>query len=203
MDDYHAQPLAHPSIGKYCLMPLKDMKFGSKDICLHQIHHTIAYARALQHWTEEAQHPVAGQPHHLVGSVLELCQAMDPLITFGKGDVFITMALSRWMEITLPQLMMAASPGPSESHTCSTRAHPRGSLSATHNEGWPTPTTMQATAEAEVPTAPPWEFMLLESTSDHKHPCPMPRFMEIALWGRNPWIVASHQSSLASCLRRQ
>ena len=40
----------------------------------------------------------------LVGNGLAHC--------FGEGDVFITMVLSRWMEITLPQSMKAAPPEP-------------------------------------------------------------------------------------------
>ena len=104
-----------------------------------QLHHTLAYARALQHWAEEVQPSVLSQPRHLVGSVLELWQAMDPLITFVEGDLFITTALSRWMEITLPQLTKVAQPPRRHSH--SSRAHPRGSLSATHSKGQPTATT--------------------------------------------------------------
>ena len=73
-------------------------------ICLAQLHHTITYARALQHWAEEVHPPVPGQPHSLARSVQELQWAMEPFIIFTEGDVFMAMVLSKWMEITSPWL---------------------------------------------------------------------------------------------------
>ena len=185
-------------------MPLRDVRFGSQDICLHQLHHTLAYARVLQHWVEEAQPPVPSQPHCLVGSMLELWQAMDPLITFAEGDVFVTMVPSSWTEIISPWPMKATQAKHPRSHSHSSRACLRGSLSVTHSEGQPITPTMWATAKAEVKTAPPWKFLPLQSTSDHKPPCPLPRFAEItqALWEEEPWKVASHWLSQASCARK-
>ena len=153
--NYHVQPLAHPSIGKHHFLPLRDVRFGIQDICLTQLHHTIAHARALQHWAKEVHSPVPGQPHHLVRSVEELWQAMEPLISYEEGEVFITMASSNWTEVTLPLLMETV---PEEFHNSCTEsswAHPRGSLSVTCSEGWPATTAMWATAKAEAPTAPP------------------------------------------------
>ena len=56
VDNYHAQPQAHPSNGKHHFLPSKDVTFGTQDICLAQLQHTITYARALQHLAEEV-HP--------------------------------------------------------------------------------------------------------------------------------------------------
>ena len=126
--NYYAQPLVHPSIGKYQFMPLRDARFGSQDIHLSQLHHTLAYARALQHWVEEAQPPVPSQPCHLGGSILDLWLVMDPLITFVEEDVFVTMVPSIWTEITLPQSMKAAQPEPPRSHSHISRACLRGSI---------------------------------------------------------------------------
>ena len=123
------------------------------------MHHTLAYVRALQHWVKETQPPVPSQPHHLVGSILKMWWAMDPLVTFAEGDVFVTTVLSRWTEITSPLSMKAAPPESPRSHCYSIRAHPRGSLPGTHSGGWPAPTTVQAMTEAEVPTTSPWKFI--------------------------------------------
>ena len=102
VDYYYMQLQVHPFIRKCLFMLPEDMRFGSQDIYLLQKHHTVGYARALQHWAEEAQPPVPSQLHHLEGSVLELWQAMDLLVTFAEGDVFITTVPSGWMEITSP-----------------------------------------------------------------------------------------------------
>ena len=64
---YYVQPPTHPSIWKYWFIPLRDVRFGSQDICLCQLHHTLAYARAFQHWAEKVKPPVSGQPCCLVG----------------------------------------------------------------------------------------------------------------------------------------
>ena len=104
VDNYHAQLPAYPSICKHCFLLLRDVRFGTQGICLAQLHHTIAYARALQHWDKEVHPPVPSQPHHLVRSVQALCQAVEPLISFKERDVFMTMAPSKWTEVTLTQL---------------------------------------------------------------------------------------------------
>ena len=102
--NYYVPLLAHPSIGKHCFLPPKDMRFSTQDICLSQLHHTIAYARALQHWAEEVHPPVPGQAHHLARSVQELWWAMEPLIYFKEGEVFVTTVPSNCTEVTSPQL---------------------------------------------------------------------------------------------------
>ena len=71
-----------------------------------------------------------------------------------------------------------------------------GSLLVAHSQSLSTATTMQATAKMEVPTTPPQEMMLLQSTSNHKPPCALPGFKEIAQaqWGRThgKWPAISH-----------
>ena len=178
VDNYHAQLLVHPSISKYHFLPPRDVKF-TQDIHLTQLHHTITYARALQHWAKEV-HPLV--PSHLFawqGVVQELQWAMEPLITFAEGDVFMIMVLSKWMEITSAQSTKAMPQESPKSHTQSSRACPRGYMSVTCSEGWPATTAMQATTKAEALTTPPWGFMLHQPTSDSKLLCPPPGFTEI------------------------
>ena len=69
VEKYYVPLPVHPSIGKHHFLLPKDARFGTQDIHLSQLHHTIAYARALQHWAEEVHPPVPGQPHHLARSV--------------------------------------------------------------------------------------------------------------------------------------
>ena len=71
----------------------------------------------------------------------------------------------------------------------------------THSEGQPTATAIWAIAKAEVPTTPPWDFMLHQSASDHKPLCPPPRFVEIAqtLQGEEP-IESGQMLVIASIL---
>ena len=132
--------------------------------------------------------PVPGQPHHLVRSVQEIWQAMEPLITFKEGEVFTTMALSKWTEITSPQSMEAVPQESPKSHTQSSQAHLRGSLSANCSKGWPATTAMQGTAKAEALTTPSWEFMTHQPSSDPWPLYLLPRLTEIAqtLWREEP-----------------
>ena len=106
--NHYMPPLAHPTIGKHCFLPPKDVRFATQDIHLSQLQLTIAYAMALQYWAKEVHPPVPGKPWHLVGSVQELWQAMEPLVFFGEEEVFVTMAPPNWMEVTLPRLMETA-----------------------------------------------------------------------------------------------
>ena len=49
---------------------------------------TLAYAQALQYWTEKTNPPVPNEPHHLVMCVHELRQGMRRYMTFSDYDVF-------------------------------------------------------------------------------------------------------------------
>ena len=53
----------------------------------------VDYAQALQFWVEKADLPTQGQPHLLVGSVLELKEAMGCYVSFPDDAVFGSMAL--------------------------------------------------------------------------------------------------------------
>ena len=57
VENYHVQPLAHPSIRKDHFLLPKNVRFCTQDICLTQLQHIIAYERALQHWAEEVHPP--------------------------------------------------------------------------------------------------------------------------------------------------
>ena len=110
VDNYHMQPPAYPSIEKHHFLPPKDARFDTQDTHLTQLQHTIAYARALQHWHKEVHPPIPCQPHCLVRSVQEFQWAVELLATFAEGDVFMTTAPSKWIEITLPWLTKGCPP---------------------------------------------------------------------------------------------
>ena len=94
---------------------------ATEDPCLH---------KALQYWAEKTQLPVPVEPHHLVESVLELWQMMEPLVSFTDEEVLKDVLHSNWVEISLPEL---AEPAPWDcNHSCQT--HPRGSLLAAHGK---------------------------------------------------------------------
>ena len=188
VNNHHVQPPAHPSIGRYHFLPLRDVSYSTQDIHLAQLQHTVACARPLQHWAEEVHPPVPSQPCHLARSVQELWWALEPLITFIEGDVFMVTALSKWMEITSPRLMKAVPQKSPKSCSRSSRACLRGLLSVTHSRGWPAATTMWATTKAEALTTPPQEFMPHQSTIDSQPLCPLPGFVEMTqtLWRGEP-----------------
>ena len=131
------------------------MRFATQDICLSQLQHTITYAMAFQYWAKQVHPPVPGQLHHLVGSVQELWQVMELLVSFGEEEVFVTTVPSNWTEVTLPQSMettAAASTGILEvphpqCQGLSERIHDH----ATQSKGRPAATAMQATAAMEAP----------------------------------------------------
>ena len=54
----------------------------------------VAYAQALQFWVEKANLPTQGQPHLLVGSILELREEMKHYVSFPDKAVFSSVALS-------------------------------------------------------------------------------------------------------------
>ena len=67
--------------------------FACRDIRESQLENTVAYAQALQLWVEKADPPTLGQPHLLVGSILELREAMKCYISFPDDAIFGGMAL--------------------------------------------------------------------------------------------------------------
>ena len=53
----------------------------------------VAYVQALQFWVKKANLPTKGQPHLLVGSILELREAKGCYISFPDNAIFGSMAL--------------------------------------------------------------------------------------------------------------
>ena len=150
-------PPAHPSIVKHHFLLPRDGRFASHGICLGQVQHTVAYMMALQYWAKWVHPPIPGQPRQLAESMQELWQVMEPLVSFGEEEVFATMALSNWMEVTPPWSMETMLQPPQESqkhHTCNTKALTRRSMTANWGEGRLAATTTQATAATEAPVTP-------------------------------------------------
>ena len=144
----------------------------------------LTYAKALQCWVEKAQPLIPSEPCHLPESVLELRWAMEPLVTFSDEEVFMAAAPPNWVEVTMPS---PAEPAPADySHSCScscnTWACPRGSLMAAHSGDW-----HAVTEKRDEPAILPWELTQLP-LPEHKSPCPLPGFIEIArsLGGKQP-----------------
>ena len=75
------------------LPPIPDSKFTCQDIRESQLEKMVVYAQALQFWVEKANLPTQGQPCHLVGSILELREAMKYYISFPNEAIFGGMAL--------------------------------------------------------------------------------------------------------------
>ena len=72
VENYHQASLAPLCICQKNFFPQHNSKFACPDIRELQWEKTVAYAQALQLWAEKANLPTQGQPHLLVGSVLEL-----------------------------------------------------------------------------------------------------------------------------------
>ena len=93
MENYHQAPPAPPCICQKVFLPKPDPKFACQDIRESQLEKTVAYAQALQFWVEKANLPTQGQPHLLVGSMLELREVMECYVSFPDNAVFGAMAL--------------------------------------------------------------------------------------------------------------
>ena len=63
----------------------------------------VAYVKALQFWAEKANLPTQGQPHLLVGSVVELREEMKHYIFFPDAAIFNGMALLEEPLTTQPE----------------------------------------------------------------------------------------------------
>ena len=184
--------MAHPSIRKYHFLWPADMRFGSRDYWLTQSHYTIAYTRVLQYWAEKAQPPIPGQPRCLAKSLMELQWAMEPLVSLMEVGVFVAMAPSNWMEVSMPQPMqpIAWDPCHSHSHSQSSWAHPkgvpvsspRGKLTYCHCPRWMCPPLHPRRWCCHSLTTSP--HVLHPGSQRLCKPC----------GGKNPWKVAQHWS---------
>ena len=93
VENYYQAPLALLCICQKSFLPQHDPKFACWDIRESQLEKMVAYAQALQFWTEKANPPTQGQPCLLVGSVLELREEMKCYISFPDEAIFNGMAL--------------------------------------------------------------------------------------------------------------
>ena len=100
MDNYHQAPLALPCICWKDFLPQPDSKFACQDIRESQLEKMVAYAQALQFWTEKANLSTQGQPHLLVWSILELREVMKCYVSIPKNAIFGGMALPEESLIT-------------------------------------------------------------------------------------------------------
>ena len=81
-------------------MPLPDPQFSSQDCQLVQPHQTLVYTKALQYWVEKAQLLIPCEPCHLAESVLQLQQAVEPLVIFTEEEVLAATVPSNWVQVS-------------------------------------------------------------------------------------------------------
>ena len=103
VENYHQAQLALLCLHLKSFLPLPDSKYTCQDIRELQQERTVAYARALQFWAEKAKLPTQGQPHLLVGSIMELREEMRCYVSFTDGDVLSGVALLEEPLTTQPQ----------------------------------------------------------------------------------------------------
>ena len=177
MKNHYTPPPAHFSVMKhYFLLSMKE-EFATQDIHLAQSQNTIAYMRVLQYWAELVQSPVPSQPCSLVESMWELKQVMEPLISFGEEEVFVTIAPSNWMEVAPPQSLETTLQPPLETQKSpwlSTQAHLRGPITMTQSEGQHTVTVKQTPATKEALGTTSCQLL-----TDSQLPCQPPEFTKI------------------------
>ena len=199
VDNYDTQLLTHSSIWKHHFLLPRDMRFSTQDICLAQLHHTIAYARALQHWAEKVHPQITAQPCFLVRSVQDLWQAMEPLVSFKEAEVFMTTVPSNWMESSLTLV--------DEDHATTIQFEPHPKQLGPP-KGIPVcdPQWRPACCYSHVDHCKgrstdnfTMELMPHQSMSESWPLCSLPGFAEITqtLGGKNPWRVAHCWSLLA------
>ena len=93
------------------------MQFASQDFWLTQPQKTLAYAKALQYWTEKAQLSLSSVPCQLAESMLELWQTMETLTTFTDEEVLDNIPPSNWVKIMPSRLAEPAQREHSHSRT--------------------------------------------------------------------------------------
>ena len=98
-NDYTVPPALH-CIDWNAYLPLRDMRFATQDYCLSQPRKTLAYAKALQHWAEEAKHPMPGKLCQLAECIHELRGSMEPFTTLTDAEVFGEVEPSNWVQVT-------------------------------------------------------------------------------------------------------
>ena len=96
----HTPPPAPHCIQWDAFLPQTEGDFASQDYRLKQPRKTLAFAKALQLWAEEAQPPWADKLCQLVVCIREMREAKEPLTTFTDKDVHVNDPPSCWKKIT-------------------------------------------------------------------------------------------------------
>ena len=84
---YHAPP-APPCLHQWTFMPLAQSIYASRDIREIPQEKEVAYARALQYYTDQSDPWKTGQPCLLVESVVELREEIGFYLVFQDEEVF-------------------------------------------------------------------------------------------------------------------
>ena len=114
VENYHQAPPALLCLHQKNFLPQQDLKFPCWDIRESQLEKMVMYTQALQSWAEKVNLPTLGQPHLLVGSVLELREVMKCYISFPDNVIFSSVALPEGSltdqpETTIPRSTQPAS----------------------------------------------------------------------------------------------
>ena len=89
---------ALPCLCQQTFMPPPDSIFASWDIREVPRDKVVAYARALQYWSEQNDPPTGGEPCLLAKSVLELREEVKWYLTFTDEEVFWGVAIQEAYE---------------------------------------------------------------------------------------------------------
>ena len=92
MENYHQAPPMLLCICQKDFLSQPDPKSTCQDIRESELEKMVAYAQALQFWAEKTDLSTQGQPCLLVGSILELWEAMACYISFPDDAFFCGMA---------------------------------------------------------------------------------------------------------------
>ena len=112
MENYHLALLAPPWLCQKDFLLPQDPKFPCSDIWMAQVEKMMAYALVLQFWAEKSNLPAPGQPHLLVGSVLELREVMESYFSFPTDAILSRVApLEGFLEEQL-ETTISGSPQP-------------------------------------------------------------------------------------------
>ena len=166
-NDYSAPP-ALKCIGKDWFLPPLDPRMGSQDYHLGQSRKTLAYTKAFQYWAERAKPLLPSESHQLAGSILELRQAMQPLMTFQDYGV-----IGEDTILCGPKVC------------CTIQDHPRGPFSVAHSGRWLGPGIGQV-SQTFMPATPFGETLQCAVPTDQPSTS-LPGLEESA--GEPPWAT--------------
>ena len=112
VENYYLTPLVPKCLCQKDFLLPSDPKFPCQDI--RELKKTEAYAQALQYWAEKSNPPMPGQPHLLVGCIIELREMMELYVSFFDDTILDGVAppegfLKDWAQITVPGSAQLAS----------------------------------------------------------------------------------------------